>query len=138
MLNTLKTLNLCGKYAILSLLSVYLLIHLLVVLIKIRLLKLPLLRPINRYIPTMQPLKLNPSLAQFHVTYMLKKPLFFNVFLLCITINRSYCFIGLEKALFYACYFTFIASFNGLIIHFKYIVYFNKFNKLNQIIKVKL
>ena len=76
MLNTLKTLNLCAKYAILSLLSVYLFIHLLVVLIKVRLLKLPLLRPINPYIPTMQPLKLNPSLAQLHATFMLKKPYF--------------------------------------------------------------
>ena len=76
MLNTLKTLNLCGKYAILSLLSVYLLIHLLVVLIKIRLLKLPLLWPVNRYIPTMQPLKLKPSLVQFHAAYMTKIPYF--------------------------------------------------------------
>ena len=138
MLNTLKTLNLCGKYAILSLLSVYLLIHLLVVLIKIRLLKLPLLRPINRYIPTMQPLKLYPSLAQFDAPYMLKKTLFFNVFLLCITINRSYYSIGPKKTLFYACYFTFITSFNGLTVYFKYLIYLNKFNKLNRIIKVKL
>ena len=137
MLNTLKTLNLCGKYAILSLLSVYLLIHLLVVLIKIRLLKLPLLWPINRYIPRMQPLKLNPSLAQFHASYMLKKPFFSMFFLLCIEINRSYYFIGLEKALFYVCYFIFIASFNGLIIYIKYIIYFNKFNKLDLITKVK-